>query len=349
MALPKSNPSIALGESAGRTTAGETISAPTAAARTRSRGGTTGWAPAVFLAIPLALYLVWVIGPMFFTFWMSLTDTDGLSGGNFVGFDNYRRLFDEREFWFAFWNNVRWLLAYIIIPTVCGLGLALLLNNNLPGIRFIKAGFFSPLVLSSVVISAVWSWMYFPNDGLINATIAALGYDGSPIPFLADYTYDGAPLSWFHDIGLFRWVEHINLVSWSIIGAGIWRQIGYIMLIYLAGLNNVDSTLVEASRIDGAGRLRSFKDIVLPQLQPVTVIVIVISIIDALRSFDLVNIMTDGGPANRSSVLAHQMYIEAFNNYEMGFGASFAVILSLMSGLFIFSYLRHMVKNELEY
>jgi multiple sugar transport system permease protein len=191
--------------------------------------------------------------------------------------------------------------------------------------------------------------MYFPNDGLINTTLELLGYDGKAIPFLADYTYDGVPLSWLHDLGLFTWVESINLVTWSIIGAGIWRQIGYIMLIYLAGLKGVDTTLVEAARVDGAGPIRTFKDVVLPQLQPVTVIVVVISIIDALRSFDLVNLMTDGGPASRSTVLAHRMYEEAFNNYEMGFGASYAVVLSLLAACFIFPYLRYMVKNELEY
>ena len=282
--------------------------------------------PFLFLALPLALYSTWVIWPMFYSVWMSFTNSDGISRQDFIGLDNYRRLFDDDIFWTSFFNNVRWLIAYITIPIVLGLGLALLLNNDLPGTRLFKAGFFSPMVVSSVVIGVIWSWMYQPF-GLFNDLLARAGREGMPIGFLADPDY----------------------VTWSIIGAGLWRQVGYVMLLYLAGLNNVDRTLVEASRVDGASNVRSFRDIVLPQLQPVTVIIVVISIIDALRSFDLVNIMTRGGPYNQSNVLAQMMYIEAFNNYNMGYGAAIATVLALISIVFIFTYLWRMVKTELEY
>jgi len=285
-----------------------------------------GLTPLLFLAIPLALYATWVIGPLFATMWMSLTNSDGLSPATFVGLDNYRRLLDDRVFWISFWNNVRWLLAFILVPTAAGLGLAMLLNGDLPGTRIFKAGFFSPMVLSSVVIANVWSWMYFPKGGLINAALAALGYDGKPIGWLADY----------------------HLVTWAIIAAGVWRQIGYVMLLYLAGLKAVDPTLVDASRTDGANGWQTFRHVILPQLQPVTVIVVVISVIDALRAFDLVNLMTRGGPANRSNVLANMMYIEAFNNYNMGYGAAVAVVLTLLAMVFIFPYLRYMASRETE-
>jgi ABC-type sugar transport system permease subunit len=221
---------------------------------------------------------------------------------------------------------VRWLVAFITIPIVLGLGLALILNNDMPGTRWFKAGFFSPMVVSTVVIGIVWSWMYQPY-GMINELLAWLGRDGMPIGFLADP----------------------GIVTWSIIGAALWRQVGYVMLLYLAGLKNVDKTLVEAARVDGASSFRAFRDIVLPMLQPVTVIIVVISIIDALRSFDLVNIMTRGGPYNQSNVLAQFMYIEAFNNYSMGYGAAIATILALISIVFIFTYLSRMLKQEMEY
>jgi ABC-type sugar transport system permease subunit len=282
--------------------------------------------PFFFLALPLALYSMWVIWPMFNSVWMSFTNADGISRQDWVGLRNYRRLFQDDIFWTSFWNNVRWLVAYITIPIVLGLGLALLLNNDLPGTRLFKAGFFSPMVVSSVVIGVVWSWMYQPF-GLFNEILSNLGREGMPIGFLADP----------------------SLVTWSIIAAGLWRQVGYVMLLYLAGLNNVDKTLVEAARVDGASSARSFRDIVLPQLQPVTVIIVVISIIDALRSFDLVNIMTRGGPYNQSNVLAQMMYIEAFNNYNMGYGAAIATVLALISIVFIFTYLRRMIKTEMEY
>lgn len=282
--------------------------------------------PFLFLALPLALYSMWVIWPMFNSVWMSFTNADGISQQDFVGLENYRRLFQDDIFWTSFFNNVRWLVAYITIPIVLGLGLALLLNNDLPGTRLFKAGFFSPMVVSTVVIGVVWSWMYQPF-GLFNELLTNLGREGMPIGFLADP----------------------DIVTWSIIAAGLWRQVGYVMLLYLAGLNNVDKTLVEAARVDGASSARSFRDIVLPQLQPVTVIIVVISIIDALRSFDLVNIMTRGGPYNQSNVLAQMMYIEAFNNYNMGYGAAIATVLALISIVFIFTYLRRMLKTEMEY
>lgn len=282
--------------------------------------------PYFFLVLPLLLYCVWVIGPMFYSVWMSFTNSDGISRQEFIGLENYERLVQDDVFWTSFFNNIKWLVAFITVPIVAGLGLALILNNDLPGTRFFKAGFFSPVVVSTVVIGLVWSWMYQPF-GMINELLAWLGRDGMPIGFLANP----------------------DLVTWSIIGAALWRQVGYVMLLYLAGLKNVDKTLVEASRVDGASSFRSFRDIVLPMLQPVTVIIVVISIIDALRSFDLVNIMTRGGPFNQSNVLAQMMYIEAFNNYNMGYGAAIATVLALISIVFIFIYLRRMLREEMEF
>jgi multiple sugar transport system permease protein len=285
------------------------------------------WTPYLFLGVPLLLYAVWVIGPMFYSFWMSLTETDGLTYSEFVGLANFERLVDDPVFWTSFWNNVKWLLIFITVPTVCGLGLALLLNQDLPGTRLFKAAIFSPMVLSTAVIAAVWSWVYFPQDGLINAVLDLLGYGGERIGWLADP----------------------DLAIYSIIGAATWRQIGYVMLIYLAGLKNVDRSLVEAARTDGATAFQSFRDVVFPLLQPVTVIVVVISIIDALRAFDLVQIMTRGGPYSQSNVLGYLMYEEAFDNYNMGYGAAIAVVLMLISMVFIFTYLRRMLRDELEY
>jgi len=308
-------------------TAAGAVAKPRASARLRSGQSQARLIPYIFLAIPLIMYFVWVIGPMCYSFWMSLTNSDGISQQDFVRLANYRRMWDDNDVRTAFWNNVRWLVAFITIPTVCGLALAVLLNRDLPGMRFIKAGIFSPMVLSSVVIAQVWSWMYFPNDGLFAATLNALGFAGDNIDWLGDP----------------------DLATYCIIGAAMWRQIGYVMLLYLAGLKNVDPSLVDAARVDGASNWRSFKDIVLPLLQPVTVIVLVVSIIDALRAFDLVDLMTDGGPYGQSSVMAHRMYEEAFNNYNMGYAAAIAVVLMLISMIFIFTYLSRMVREELEF
>ena len=140
---------------------------------------------------------------------------------------------------------------------------------------------------------------------------------------------------------------------WVVLGlglvVGVWQRVGYVMVLYLAGLQSIDPQLVDACRVDGASGRQAFWHVILPLLAPVTVIVVVVSIIDSLRAFDLVQIMTRGGPYNSSSVLANFMYIEAFNNYKMGYGAAIAVILFCISIVFIFVYLWRILQTEIEY
>jgi ABC-type sugar transport system permease subunit len=283
-------------------------------------------APYLFLAAPLLLYLVWVIGPMFYTFYLSLTNWDGLSQPEFRGFRNYERLFRDPVFFISLKNNLRWIISFITIPVAAGLGLAMALNQEMPGAKLLKASFFSPMVLSLVVCGLIWGWMYNPTSGLINAVLNRVGLESLARGWLSDR----------------------SLVMWAIIVVAIWRQVGYVMVLYLAGLQSVDPFLVEAARIDGANGWQTFWRVILPQLAPITVIVIVISIIDSLRAFDLVAIMTRGGPYNSSSVLANFMYIEAFNNYKMGYGATISVILFLISLVFIVIYLRKILQQEEE-
>lgn len=283
--------------------------------------------PWLFLIVPLLIYLVWVIGPMFYTFYLSLTDWDGISSPGFVGLRNYERLFRDPVFKISLQNNLKWIISFITVPVVAGLGLAMALNQAVPGARFLKASFYSPMVLSLVVCGLIWSWMYQPANGLINEVLRAMGLDSLAQGWLSDKRY----------------------VMWSIIVVAIWRQVGYVMVLYLAGLQGVDPGLVDASKVDGCTGWQTFRHVIFPLLAPVTVIVVTISIIDSLRAFDLVSVMTRGGPYNSSSVLANFMYIEAFNNYKMGYGAAISVVLFLISLVFIFIYLYRTMQDELEY
>lgn len=283
--------------------------------------------PYLFLIIPLLIYLVWVIGPMFYTFYLSLTDWDGLTSPSFVGFKNFKRLFDDKVFYMSLKNNLKWLLAFITIPTTLGLGLAMALNRAIPGEKFFKMSFYMPMVLAMAVSGLIWGWMFHPAGGLINTVIEGLGI------------VEKGP----------GWLSDRDLVLWSIIGVAVWRQVGYVMVLYLAGLKSINPQLIEAATVDGANGIQTFWRIILPLLTPVTVIVLVISVIDSLRAFDLVSIMTRGGPANASSVLANFMYIEAFNNYKMGYAASIAVIIFFLSIFFIFIYLWRIMQDEMEY
>ena len=283
--------------------------------------------PYLFLAIPIIIYLVWVIGPMFYTFYLSLTNWDGLSSAEFIGFQNYERLFTDKVFFLSLTNNMKWLASFVTVPVVLGLALALILNRAVPGDKFVKMAFFMPMVPAMVVSGLIWGWLYHPRGGLINSVLVGLGI------------VEKGP----------GWLSDRDLALWSIIIVAIWRQVGYVMVLYLAGLKSINPEFLEAAKIDGANDWQVFQKVLLPLLMPVSVIVLVISVIDSLRAFDLVSVMTRGGPANSSSVLANYMYIQAFNNYRMGYAASIAVILFLISLVFIFIYLWRVMQDELEY
>jgi len=280
--------------------------------------------PYLFLAIPVVIYLIWVIGPMIYSFYLSLTRWDGFSAPAFTGLANFRRLFADPVFYTSLVNNLEWVLVFMTIPIVLGLFIAMGLNRDIPGSKVFKACFFAPMVLSLVVCGLVWSWLYNPAFGLINGFLRAVGLENLQRGWLSDP----------------------KIVMESVIAVAVWRQVGYVMVLYLAGLQSVDQNLVDAAEVDGANSVQRFFNVILPQLAPVTVVVVVISIIDSLRAFDLVSVMTRGGPFNSSSVLANFMYIEAFNNYRMGYGAAIAVILFMISLVFIVFYLQRVAREE---
>jgi ABC-type sugar transport system permease subunit len=281
--------------------------------------------PYLFLAPALILYLAWIIGPTLYTFYLSLTNWDGVSPARWVGFANFQRLFTkDKLFTESLINNLRWLILFITVPTTLGLLMAMVFNSNLRGSRFYKVSFYLPLILSLPVIALIWSWVYNPRLGLINQALVGLGVEDPP-----------------------GWLGDRQLAIWAVIVAAIWRQVGYVMVLYLAGLKNIDPTYLDAAQVDGCNRWNLFRHVLFPLLAPVTTIVIVISIIDSLRAFDLVAVMTRGGQSTQ--VLANFMYIEAFNNYRMGYAAAIAVVLFAISMVFIGFYLSRVVRDELEY
>jgi len=283
--------------------------------------------PYLFLIIPLLLFIMWVIGPMIYSFYLSLTDWDGISQPQFVGIANYVRLFKDRIFYTALVNNIKWIISFVTIPVVMGLTLAMALNSKIFGARVVKAAFFMPYILSFVVVGLIFGWMYHPAGGFLNSMLQAIG------------------LGWLTS----SWLADPKLATWCIIAAAIWRQVGYVMILYLAGLQAVDTSLVDAAKVDGSNSWQLLRHVILPQLSPVTTVVIIISIIDSLRSFDAVFIMTRGGPAGSSTVLAYFMYNEAFHNYSMGYGAAIAVCLFLITAVVIFIYLLRIIHHEIEY
>ncbi|MBU2862773.1 carbohydrate ABC transporter permease [Reinekea marina] len=269
----------------------------------------------------LILFVVYVIYPIVQSISYSFYEWDGIGPKYFIGFQNYIDLYYDPQFWTALWNNILWLVFFMLAVPI-GLGIALFLNQEVLGIRAVKSLFFFPFVISQVIIGIVFAWFYDPGYGLLKIIVGFFGFD--PIPVLADET----------------------LVTYGIIAAGLWPQIAYTMILFLTGLNNLQPEQIEAARMDGAKGWTMLRHVILPQLRPATFIAIVVTVIGALRSFDLVASMTAGGPYGSSTVLAYFMYEQAIFNYRMGYGAAIATVLFLIMLIYIAFFLWRMLKDE---
>jgi len=244
--------------------------------------------PWLFLLPAILFFATYVIFPIGQSFWISFHMWDGLGEKTFIGLDNYERLLGlgdqkmDRKFETSFWNNIKWLLLYLLaIPM--GLFIALFLNQTVTGIRLYKSLFFFPFVISQVVVVDI-------RGGVL----------GNP-----------------------------KTATYGIIAAGLWPQTAYCMILYLTGLNSVDPEQVEAGRLDGAKGFRMLWYVILPQLRPATFIAFVVTIIGALRSFDFIAVMTNGGPFGSTRVLSFFMFEESLSEFgfRMGYGAAIAVVL----------------------
>ena len=279
--------------------------------------------PALFIAPALLFFTVYVILPIFQSFYISFHEWDGLGEMEWVGIGHYINLLDDERFYTSLKNNILWLILFILsIPA--GLFIALFLNQTVTGIRLYKSFFFFPFVISQIVVGLIFSWFYNPNFGLVGDIFEFFGAAAPSI--LGDERY----------------------VTYGIIFAGLWPQIAYCMILFLTGLNNVAAEQIEAGRLDGARGWRLLWHVVLPQLWPATFLAIVVTVIGALRSFDMIAIMTQGGPYGSSNVLSYYMYETALSEYgfEMGYGSAIAVVLFMIMMVFIIAFLWKMYQDE---
>ena len=287
----------------------------------RNRMTLTPW---LFLLPGILFFIVYVVFPIIQSFQISFYKWDGLGEATFVGTKNYTDLVNDRAFEVSLINNLKWLLLYLLaIPA--GLAIALFLNQTVRGIRIYKSLFFFPFVISQVVVGLVFSWFYLPNTGLFDVIVGFFGID-----------IRGGVLG------------NPDTATYGIIAAGLWPQTAYCMILYLTGLNAVDPEQIEAARLDGAKGRKMLWYIIIPQLKPATFIAFVVTIIGALRSFDLISIMTRGGPFGQSRVLSYYMFEKALSEYgfRMGYGAAIAVVLFLIMLCFIGYFLWSMYQDE---
>ncbi|MET0525178.1 MAG: sugar ABC transporter permease [Nocardioides sp.] len=247
--------------------------------------------------------------------WNGIGDIDTIQ---WIGLQNYRDIATiYPPFWPAIRHNVIWLVFLFFIPTLLGMFLAVILDRNMRGSRFYQTAFYMPVVLSLALVGFIWQLFYSRDQGLINQVF-------------------GTEVDWYGD-------SDVNL--WAVLVATAWRHTGYIMLIYLAGLKGVDSTLREAAAVDGATERQTFFQIVFPVMRPINMIVLVIVVIESLRAFDLVWVINRGtnGLELIGALVAQNVVGEA---RRYGFGSALAVIMMLISTVFITIYLRIVFKEE---
>ena len=281
---------------------------------------------AVFFILPTYLILfIFIIVPIFFAFYLSFNKWNLLGSMKFVGFSQYRKLFSSEEFWKAVANTFYYSFITVPIGILISLVLAILLNSRIRGIQIYRTIYFMPVMTSVIAGAFIWQWIFQSQNGILNYLFGFIGL--KPLSWLNEPR--GILTVIFESIGVTipKWLggPSVTLVAISIMT--IWKNTGYYMIIFLAGLQNIPKTLYEAAEIDGAGRIRSFFAITLPILSPTTFFVLIMSVIVSFQVFEQVAVTTQGGPLNSSLVLVYLIYQKAFKFLEVGYASSAAFIL----------------------
>jgi multiple sugar transport system permease protein len=300
--------------------------APPRRRRFLRRGSVTTRVPGavwVLLLVPLAVEMFWVFWPALNSFQLSFTRWSGVGAAQPVGLKNYRTLFSDPIFRTAIKNNVFWIIAFGGISVLVGLALAVALNRPRRGVAVYRSAIYLPMVFSLAVTGLFWRVLYQP-DGPINTVLLRLGIN----------------------TGQHQWLADPSTALWAILIAAIWRQGGYIMVLYLAGLKGCDPTLEEAAEVDGASWRQRFMYVVMPQLRNVNTVVFAVTVIDSLRTFDIVWAMTRGGPYNSTQLLSTYMYQVGFTLVNLGYGSALAVVIFVLAIGFIITYLVRATREE---
>ncbi|MGO6675848.1 carbohydrate ABC transporter permease [Rhizobium leguminosarum] len=282
---------------------------------------------ALILLVPaLAIYAVFALYPMLNVVILSFQKWNGLDPNRqFVGIANYQAIFTKDPvFWVAFRNTVIWTMMSLIFPPMIGLLLALSLNQKIFGRNGLRAIFYLPVIIAPIAVATMWKWMYDPFFGLFSQLLTSWGMQG-----------------WIND-----WLGNRDIALYSVFVAYLWQTVGFSMVLFLAGLQNVSQTLVEAARIDGAGRWNVFKHVTLPALRPTITIVLVLSVISSLKAFDIVYGLTGGGPAQSTQMLALWAFTQAMQIFDFGRGAAISVVLLLITMAVVIPYLKWTQKHE---
>lgn len=279
-------------------------------------------APILFLLPALLLVTGFLLWPFFRTLFLSFTDYDGSSSPNLVGLDNYQTLFNDRVLGDAMVNTILWVVGTLALPVGIGLLIATV-SFNLPHASYYRLPFLIPYALSGTAVGVLWEFM-LRRKGAVNSLLDLLGLERFQHSWLLD-----TPLN-----------------TWSMIVASTWQSVGVSVLLFLVGLQTIPPDPVEAARLDGAEGFRLFRDITFPLLRPMTIVVVGISLVNSLKTFDIIWVMTQGGPYRSSETLAVTMYRETFLLFRHGYGSAIAVFLSAIVLAISYFYLSRTLRSS---
>ncbi len=280
----------------------------------------------ILLAPALLSYGIFAVLPFLDVIRLSVMRWDGLSPhAEFIGLANYRSIFtQDAVFWAAFDNTAIWTILSVLVPPSIGFGLALGLNQNLRGRSVLRALFYLPVIIAPIAVATMWRWMYDPFFGIVNALLTDAGLQG----LIQD------------------WLGNRRVALYAVFVAYTWQTAGFSMVLFLAGLQNVSPTLVEAAKLDGANRPQCFRHVTLPALGSTITVVIVLSLINSFRTFDIVYGMTHGGPAQSTQLLALWAYWQSMQLHDFGKGSAIAVVLLAITAVIVIPYLRWTHRRE---
>jgi ABC-type sugar transport system permease subunit len=261
--------------------------------------------PAVFFLSPtLIIFSAFILFPVFFSFYLSFQQWNMFSGDTtFIGLDNYIRMFKSEEFWSVLKNTAIYTFGTIPLNMGFSLLVAYILHKKIFGKKLLRTLFFAPVIISPVAAAVIWRWLYDPNFGLINFFIGIFGIN---------------PINWLND----------TLAAMAaLIIMGVWKTFGINMVLFAAGLQAIPEHYYEAAEIDGAGQWAKFRNITLPLLAPTIFFIMVMSIISSFQVFDIVYVLTSGGPLGSTKVMVFYIYEHAFKFFEMGYASAVSYVL----------------------
>lgn len=261
-----------------------------------------------FIAPNFIGFAVFTLVPVIFAFVLAFMKWDGVNAMEFVGLDNVIRLFGDKNFIDAFWHTIVYVVCNVPLTLVCSLALAMLLNSKIFGRNFFRTVSFFPYVASLVAVAAVWNFLFNPSMGPVNQILAALGVEELP-----------------------KWAAGKDTAMLTVVLFSVWKNMGYYMVIFLAGLQGVNPELYEAASLDGANKWQQFCNVTLPQLAPTTFFVTIMVVIQSFKVYNEVYMITQGGPGTSTLVLVYQIYNEAFvGTPEYGYASAISMVLFAM-------------------